>query len=288
MSEITIVNEALALIGVPSIASFSENINPAKVANIMYPTSRDTILRMHTCGFATRRATSSSSTAAIFGTEQRHTLPANCIRVVELYGTTLPWKIENGEILVDDININIKYIYKETDTTKFDSLFTQCLVYYLASKMAHPLGASDMAGKYYELFLSLLSKAASVDANEDAPIELISRALIVLGAPSIVNRDDSRLYMAEKIYETARDGLLKAHPWNFALSRGSTGGAAVTPPFEYSNSWSLTSGMSPACLKVLEVYDSSGVWSTTSWRVESGNLLCNISEPKIKYIAKIT
>lgn len=285
-TSVAIINDSLALIGVPAITALSDPINSAKVANQIYVQSRDAVLRMHTWGFATKRATLSLIGSASFGTEKRYTLPSGCLRVVELYNSTSDWKMESGEFLTPDASAQIKYIYQETDTTKYDTLFTEAFEYYLASKMAMPLTQSpEKANQMVSRFQATLALAKSVDANEDAPLEIVSRSLLVLGAPPLVDRDDTRIQMASKIYEKTRDEVLAAQPWNFAVKRSGALSAGSAPPFEYTNAWTLPAD----CLRVLEVYTSAGAWSPDSWRIEAGVLLCNLtSAPKVKYIAQIT
>ena len=285
-NDISIINEALALIGVPSIATLQDNINAAKVASQMYGTARDALLRMHTWGFATQRAALTEDTAPAFGTEKRYLLPTGCLRVVELYSTTTSWTIEGMWLLTDDASAQIKYIYRETDTTKYDALFTEAFIYYLASRMAYPLTRSrELAASIHGDFLKAFALAKGVDANEDAPIELISRALLILGAPPLADRDDSRTQIAIKIYENARDEVLAAHPWNFAIKRSGQLSAGTGPLFGYTNAWTLPAD----CLRVLEVYDSVGVWYSGGWDIEAGQLISDMDNaPQIRYIFRNT
>jgi hypothetical protein len=62
----------------------------------------------------------------------------------------------------------VKFIYDEDDPTMFDALFTQALVYKLASLVAAPLtGKAALTQQMHQLFATSLGDAARVDASED-------------------------------------------------------------------------------------------------------------------------
>ena len=87
MSDITITNDALNQIGVPSITDWTDETKERKVAQTMYTVARDALLRMHTWGFATKRVALALVDPVTVGTGNRFTLPSDCLRVVELVGS---------------------------------------------------------------------------------------------------------------------------------------------------------------------------------------------------------
>lgn len=283
---IEIVNEALAQIGVESITALSDPTNTAKVASLMYPSARDAVLRMHTWGFATRRAQLTQSGITAFGNENRFSLPVGYLRIVELYNSTYAWRIENGELLTMDSAAYVKYIYREDDVTKFDALFTEALIYYLSSKLAHPLTRSqEVANSKYGQFTAALSAAMRADRTEEVPAELINMSLALLGAPGLTEHNDTQMQVITKIYESVRDEMLTAHPWNFALRRESVLAAGTTPGFGYSNAWIVPAD----CLRVLDVYDEAGTVYLYPWAIEGTQLLINLElSPGLRYVSKIT
>ena len=297
MADIDLINDALLQLGVPSI-TFGEYTTPtlpaSKVANQIYARARDAVLRMHTWGFATYRATLSLAGAVSQGAGNRFTLPSNpyCLRVVDMFDTAAEWRIEGRELIAPDTTAKIRFIARETDTTKYDAIFTEVFVYYLAARMAFALTRdANLVKLKWEQFQAALSSARTADIEEDAPrqqasYDIISRAYMLVGAPSLSSLDDSRLAIALRIYEAARDETLAAHTWNFAIKRSTAlSSTGSNPTYEFTNSWTLPSD----CLRVLEVYDSANAWVPTAWRIEAGALVCNLSSaPKIKYILKET
>lgn len=110
-------------------------------------------------------------------------------------------------------------------------------------------------------------------------------------------------------YPTVRDGLLRSHPWNFAVRRAALAQLSVTPSFEFDYAYALPTD--PYCLKVLRTsFEATGFSSAAVYgfpglfgygpipvehRIEtidvSGTpvraLLINESSVSIEYVARI-
>jgi hypothetical protein len=102
-----------------------------------------------------------------------------------------------------------------------------------------------------------------------------------------------------RAYAPARDSVLRAHPWNFAIRRATLAQDATAPNHEFTKRHALPVD----CLKVIrtgfEAGDGSGTWIygvidpvqaivTPEYRIEGRYLLCNEDTVKIEYIARIT
>jgi len=112
-------------------------------------------------------------------------------------------------------------------------------------------------------------------------VEICNSALIKVGADRIISLTDDteRARVVAEQYPKARDEMLRAHPWNFAIARvelGSTG----TPEFEFDNEFLLPSD----CLRVLK----TDLGDDDEYKIEGRKLLTNNSSIKIKYIKRIT
>ena len=72
-------------------------------------------------------------------------LPSDYIRMIDLDKTrhNVPWVLENGFILSNATNVEIRYIYDVTDYTTMDASFYQTLAHYLAYNLCDHLSASD-------------------------------------------------------------------------------------------------------------------------------------------------
>src|SRR3990167_164721 len=140
MSDVTIVNNALGKLGDDPIVAMSDQTERAILANRIYTDVRDATLRAHTWNFALKRAslTSTGNTPA-FEFTYEYNLPSDCLRVLKINTITGKWKIENNKLLSDQATVKILYVSRETDTTKYDTSFTEAFAARLASEMAIPL-----------------------------------------------------------------------------------------------------------------------------------------------------
>ncbi len=93
-------------------------------------------------------------------------------------------------------------------------------------------------------------------------------ALQKVGAASILNLSDATPEAREisRAYDYCRRAELRAHRWNFALSRAVLAPSTVTPGFGYAYAFPLPTD----CLRVLLPNDP-----TLDWKVEGASILTN-------------
>lgn len=72
-------------------------------------------------------------------------------------------------------------------------------------------------------------------------VGLCSRALVKIGASAIADFHDgtAEAAVAAALYDTARDALLSAHPWNFALRQATLPQLEETPVADYAFAFQL-------------------------------------------------
>lgn len=170
MSDVTIVNNALGKLGDDPITSLSDQTERAKLANRIYTDVRDATLRAHSWNFALRRAalTTTGNTPA-FEFTYEYNLPADCLRVLKIDNLTGKWKIENGKLLSDLAAVKILYVSRVTDTTQYDTLFTEAFAARLASEMAIPITANiDTAKEMWNLYKNKVEEAKLIDEDEES------------------------------------------------------------------------------------------------------------------------
>lgn len=126
------------------------------------------MLRLHPWNFAVKRIQLTPDlTAPVYGYSSAFTLPAECLRICEVYGIE-DYKLEGRKILCDSSGISIKYIFRNEDVTQYDSLFIDALAAYLAFKMAYPRTKSNETKKImFDTFKSILPLAKNIDAQEE-------------------------------------------------------------------------------------------------------------------------
>lgn len=120
--------------------------------------------------------TSGSGALYPSGWAYKYPLPADCLLVVTLNDMLLAGYEEEFEIMGGDLYTNysqaiIKYTWSNPDTTKYDTLFVECLVLKLAAMMATILRQDDAAiSQAMEgIYLKKLSSARTKNAGERKP-----------------------------------------------------------------------------------------------------------------------
>lgn len=115
-------------------------------------------------------------------------------------------------------------------------------------------------------------------------VEICNLAMTVLGADRITaltdNTENARRLTA--IYDSCLEDVLRAHPWNFTITRLKLSLLGSTPAFGYSYEFQLPSD----CLRVVEVSDGNNV--LTDFKIEGRKLLLDYTDVYIKYIANVT
>ena len=113
-------------------------------------------------------------------------------------------------------------------------------------------------------------------------IDISSNALTKLGAKPITSFDDltDRSNLCRDYYPRVRDAVLRAYPWNCAITRMALALDATAPVFGYAYRFQLP--VLPYCLRVLEVEDDP------EYKIEGRYLVTDESSVNIKFIARIT
>jgi hypothetical protein len=144
----TIANLAINYAGGSGIAAFgSSETEEAVQVERWYDIALDEALREIRPNFAKKRfECSRDATAPAFGFSYRYTLPTDWIAVLQMNGWNVndyprELKVEQGFIYTDDDEAKILYIFRATDTTKYDALFVNALALGLAVMITPALSA---------------------------------------------------------------------------------------------------------------------------------------------------
>ena len=182
-SEVQICNLALLKVGNLSITALTDNTKEGRACNVLYPILRNELLAAHPWNFAMSRADISAQLAATpaFQWDYAYTIPADCLRVWELYGTDAEWVVEGAELLTNqDEEIYIRYIKLITETARFSPSFDNCLSMRLGAELAGKL-ADDKALRtslLQELYTKHLPEAYALNAMEgNRPVPKSEQAL---------------------------------------------------------------------------------------------------------------
>lgn len=157
-SETVVGNAALIKLGVATVVSFGDESKAARLLTQRFAALRDLEMRMHPwTTFSTRASLTPEATAPAFGYAYQYVLPADCLRLIRVgdYDAVLGltdydgggralYALESGRILTDLPGpLNIRYVKRVTDTTRWDPCFEEALSCRIAMDLGEPLTQSD-------------------------------------------------------------------------------------------------------------------------------------------------
>ena len=187
-SKVDLANEALLLLGSNTITSFTDNDSNAVLVNRFYPSERDAVLRSNrwNCAITTANIASLADTP-IIDWEYKFTLPTDpyCLRVLDVRTVTgdirLDHEIHGRELLTEESTVDITYIQRLEDTTQFDSLLYQALVFRMAWKLAFPIMRSHtVMGQMGQMYEAVVREARTIDSQEGTPETIETDTLLDL------------------------------------------------------------------------------------------------------------
>jgi len=128
-------------------------------------------------------------------------------------------------------------------------------------------------------------------------VDIANYALNSLGATNITTLDENSkaARIINQRYESVRDTVFRAHPWNCLLRRAELAKESTAPEFGYANQYALPTD--PFCLRVLEFsngtlsYPQDNMTSNSGgpvFVIEGRKLLTDEGVAKIKYVGRVT
>jgi len=170
-SEVQICSNALLLLGQNPISSFDDAGDSALLASNLWPTVRDAVLRSHPWNCAMKRVILSPDVAKpAFDWPYAFSLPGDYLRVwtVGRRDDNPPeYEVEGGKILLNDAICYLRYIFQQTDITKYDAMLILALHSGMAAIFAYPITKSQTEqDAMLKLHISHLKLARTLDGQE--------------------------------------------------------------------------------------------------------------------------
>ena len=173
VSETSIANAALTLLGERRIDSLDGTSKTAKLLKERYSEVRDDTLRAHPWNFASKRASvAKDAVAPTWGFDNAYTLPSDLLRLLEVNNPTgEPYRVEGRKIITDlGSPLDIHYPSQVTDVLQMDVLFRQALSAALAADIAEAItGTSSKVQEVLGIYKQKLQSARTPDGQEDNP-----------------------------------------------------------------------------------------------------------------------
>jgi hypothetical protein len=172
-SVIEICNNALIDLGEATITSLTDDSEPARLCNQVWPGVRDAVLREHPWNCCMTQARLAASAAApLWKWDVAYTLPADFLRVVAVAAgdesVVTEWEVQGRTLLTDAVApIFIAYVRREPDPTMYDPLLDAALAARMSAALAYPITTSTtLAQAKWTLYVNALAGARGVDARE--------------------------------------------------------------------------------------------------------------------------
>jgi hypothetical protein len=172
-SAVDICNRALSRVGEARITSLADDSKQARACTSAYAAVRDEVFRAHPWNSAiTRTSLAKLSSSPSFGYDDEYQLPADCLRVVEVYDSVYPWVVEGKKLLSDEGSpISIRYVKREEDPNQWDSLVASAVAARLAVELCEELTQSNTKHNILqEEYKFILSSARKADGQEQSPM----------------------------------------------------------------------------------------------------------------------
>jgi hypothetical protein len=172
-----IANQALGILGPGSgyLTDLATDTTTAGQAlNRTYELVRDEVLEAHPWNFAVARASLSADVAAPeWGFDYQFSLPANCLRFLSMYGEKVEYQIEGDKLLCDEQGpLLIRYIKRETDTSKYSPTFVSALACRWAFQISGTIESRPTPNQIWEMYLIFLAQAKGADAQSNPAEEM--------------------------------------------------------------------------------------------------------------------
>ncbi len=172
-----IANLALTKLG-PGSGYLSDLSSDTTIAgqalNRVYEMVRDELLETHPWNFAIKRVELASDVdTPAWGYDYQYTLPADCLRFLSVEGTKVDYQIEIDKLLCDDEGpLNIRYISRSTDISKWSPTFCQALSARWAFEISGIIESRVTPNQLWEMYQMLLSQAKRADAQANPAEEM--------------------------------------------------------------------------------------------------------------------
>ena len=174
VSKVDICNNALAKLGAKQITSLTDDSQEARLCALFYDQIREDMLSSHPWNFAIKRqALSQLSSTPAFEFAYEYQLPSDYLRVLRVYNSNYPFRVEGRKLLTNATEANIIYIASIEDPTEFPPYFVETFATRLALEMAYSLaGSMVLYQTLTKIYFDKFQDAKRYDAQEGTPLEL--------------------------------------------------------------------------------------------------------------------
>jgi hypothetical protein len=178
-SVVDLCNKALDKLGQGPITSLDDNTKSARLCSRNWPIVRDAVLRAHPWNFAITRDVlapvelTASETVSQWGFTYRFPFPTTMLRLVEVRDlSTSDYQVEGRNILANTDTLYVRYVKREEDPNKYDSMFFDAAAACLAFEMCESITQSNTKkDALWQEYKDRLGDAKGLDGQENPPAQ---------------------------------------------------------------------------------------------------------------------
>lgn len=170
-SKIEIARYSLSLLGDDfDILDLSDNTKQGKAINLLFPKLTDRLLREFPWEFAIKRfSLAKLDQKPVFGDENMFQMPSDLLRIIEPEDRNTKYSVEGDKILSNVDRFNFFGTFRNTDSTQWNSEFTSCFCYLLASELAISLAQDrSLKNQLLETYNQMLDHAKTTSSFENS------------------------------------------------------------------------------------------------------------------------
>lgn len=174
-SKIDVINLALRRLGEQPIGAIDEGSEPANIVSDIY----DILLENELRCYPYRWATTTAELALISAEEPTDfeyvfQLPADYLQILRIISpesgkslTSTEWEVRESKLYLDYDEVEIKYIFLETDVSKWDANFQNAFAFKLAEEASLALtGMDNLTDMMMQKYLRHINKARHSNGKE--------------------------------------------------------------------------------------------------------------------------
>ena len=189
-SFVEISSNALRLLGDDPITSFSDDTERARLVNAVYEEMRDegTRAAIWNC-CKSRQVWASLSETPAFGWAYYHQLPADCLRVADVFSgdTRIDHAVEGRRLMTDVSSVNLIFLKRVTDPNELDVLFIAAYTARIAAELSLPIsGSNTVATAMWRAYDMKITEARTIDSQEGTSANLDVQSILDARAGSVV------------------------------------------------------------------------------------------------------
>lgn len=170
-SKIEIARYSLSLLGDDfNILDLSDNSKQGKVINMLFPKLTDRLLREFPWSFATKRYSLAKLDEKLaFGEGNVFPYPSDLLRIIEPENKSVTYSVEGKKIISSVDRFNFFGTFRNDNVTEWDSEFTTCFAYLLASELAISLAQDrSLKNQLLETYNTMLEHAKTTSSFENS------------------------------------------------------------------------------------------------------------------------